>query len=471
MMRALLLVAPATLVAALVTGCFNLKNDDASFCQTLDCAVFASSSLGSDATGTGTQEKPFATIAKAAQAARGAPVYACGETFTGAVSLTAGAVIYGGYDCKAGWEHRTDAPTTLTAGPGEIPLRIAVGIDVTILDTSIRAADAVTAGGSSIAVVAGEGATVSFERCLIDSGAGAAAEDPAAEPTAESGSPGEDGLDACSAATVPGGAAPEATCGAGAGGKGADGDSAAPGDSGLPATQKNGGASETDIDVCTAGATGTNGTDGADGAPPAKTDVGTLDAKLGFVGPADGTAGASGTPGNGGGGGGASRGGAGATKCADAAKAGGASGGSGGSGGCGGVGGKGGAAGGSSIAIVSLGAQLAFKDVTIQTAGGGKGGDGAPGQAGGAGGDGGKGGLASAADLHPACDGGSGGKGGKGGSGGGGRGGHSIGIAYQGTAPTVPVHSVLGGAAGAGGKGASAQTAAPGGIAAETMAF
>ena len=131
-MRALLLVVPVSLVAALVTGCFNLKNDDSAFCPTLTCGVYVSSSLGSDANGNGTRDNPYSTIARAVQAAHGAPVYACGEAFTGAISLTSSALLYGARDCKAGWEHKAETPTTLTAPPGVIPLRIAADIDVSV---------------------------------------------------------------------------------------------------------------------------------------------------------------------------------------------------------------------------------------------------------------------------------------------------------------------------------------------------
>jgi hypothetical protein len=470
-MRALLLVVPVSLVAALVTGCFNLKNDDSAFCPTLTCGVYVSSSLGSDANGNGTRDKPYSTIARAVQAAHGAPVYACGEAFTGAISLTSSALLYGARDCKAGWEHKAETPTTLTAPPGVIPLRIAADIDVSVLDFVIRAADAEAPGGSSIAVVANNGATVLLERCAIESGAGAPAEDATPEDgAAQSGETGQDGGEACSAAKVPGGAAPSAACGDVAGGAGADGDSDKQAASGLPDTQMNGGDSETEVALCTAGGAGADGADGTDGAGTT-TSLGALDATAGFTAPADGAPGKTGSPGNGGGGGGASRGGAGATMCADATKAGGASGGSGGSGGCGGAGGRGGASGGASIGIASLGAQLAFKDTTIKTAAGGKGGDGAAGQAGGEGGKGGEGGLTTATDLHVACGGGSGGAGGKGGSGGGGRGGHSIGIAHTGAAPEATGVTITVGAAGAGGTGTGPMTKAGPGVAGQVQAF
>ena len=105
--------------------------------------------------------------------------------------------------------------------------------------------------------------------------------------------------------------------------------------------------------------------------------------------------------------------------------------GGGGAGGCGGVAGKGGGPGGSSIAIVSLGANVSLPKTKLIAAAGGKGGAGGLGQPGGKGGVGGKGGaVPGGVNLKPACAGGYGGEGGKGGNGGRGLGGHSLGIAY-----------------------------------------
>lgn len=487
-MRARLAVAVLSLLAPGMGGCFNLATDDQSFCQTTKCGVFVSSSMGNDASGDGTREKPFASLAKALRSAGGTPVYACGEVFeeTGTVEVSGAAVVYGARDCQSGWEYKPDVPTTLSGPAGAVALRIGSQLEVSLYDMTIRAAAGASGGQSSIGVVAGEGATVTFERCAIEAGDGAPGADAAApKGSAADGTVGADGAEACSALIVPGAAGAQTSCAVdfSAGGKGGDGASLATREddatkaavtaaaSGYPGVDANpnAGADETENALCTPGGDGADGTDGADGAG-ATGSLGKLGPTRGFTGAA-GTAGQSGTPGQGGGGGGGTLGGSGAEQCADAKEDGGASGASGGSGGCGGLGGGGGGAGGASIGIVSLGATLAFSEVRITAGAGARGGNGAEGQSGGAGAAGGKGGTSPVAGLNAACDGGSGGKGGKGGAGGGGRGGHSIGIAHLGEAPSTSGATIAVGAAGPGGSGPAAAGQADGGVAAQVQAF
>jgi hypothetical protein len=72
---------------------------------------------------------------------------------------------------------------------------------------------------------------------------------------------------------------------------------------------------------------------------------------------------------------------------------------------------------------------------------------------------------------NPGCKGGPGGKGGDGGLGGGGLGGHSIGIAYQGTAPPAEGVSIETGDPGPGGAGADEQHNGAAGVKAGVQIF
>jgi len=400
-----------------------------------DCGVFVSSSRGEDMNA-GTKDKPFATLAAAFGAAKGKPVYLCGEPLLENVEVNAGALIYGGLDCSSAWEYNAEKPTELGASSDFIPLRVATKTSVEIYDVIVRAADATLPGGSSVAVIAEGESDVKLVRCQLQAGNGASGENGEAFlDDAIAGKPGIAGGNACSANQVITLDAPTNDCDAvqSIGGAGGNGLAAAggAGTPGLPDAAMNAGAGEGSA-MCTAGTPGSAGTSGAPGA--GAMSLGAIQAGVGFAG----ASGAGGKPGGlaqGGGGGGGAKGGTGSGKCTVAGSAGGASGGTGASGGCGGLGGKGGGAGGASIGIISLGATLSFTDVVIATKSGGQGGNGGPGQNGGDGGTGGMGGSkASASALNNGCNGGDGGKGGVGGKGGGGRGGHSIGIAHKGEA-------------------------------------
>jgi hypothetical protein len=409
------------------------------------CGVFVSSESGNDATGTGTPMNPYKTITTAL--ANGSTIYACAGTlpYAEALSVNKRVTLFGALDCGT-WAYVAAKPTQLTAASDMVPLTFsssAGGSDVE--DFAIMAADAMKDGGSSIGVIA-DGITASFARLDITAGNGKEGLN-GTTPTASVGPTdptdptivGIAGSNACMATSVQLGGAPvdNPICGS-TGGKGGDG-SVSSGSSGdlqptASAQTALGGAGQPNTDPgniwsCLAGsglgAGGTTGGNGAPGTGAKSTDLGTLDATVGYTGVA-GQSGGPGTPGQGGGGGGGAKG---KSSCA------GASGGSGGAGGCGGNGGGGGNPGGASIGIVSLGATLTFDAVTIAVGTGGKGGDGGPGQVGGVGGNGGQGGLGNNAgqNLSSACSGGGGGPGGTGGTGGGGRGGHAIGIAYTGT--------------------------------------
>jgi len=444
-----------------------------------ECGVFVSASKGDDATGKGTKEQPVATLAKALELAdiNAVPVYMCGETFPGVVEITGTALIFGGLDCATDWKYGGDvARTQSTADFNEITLRVATNANVDMYNVKVTAANATIEGGSSIAMLAAVKATVHLTRSDVEAGTGFKGIQGAPHATgAQGGAKGVNGGQACSAGNV---VTPDALpneCGevdsvGGPGGVGMPMIGAAAG-AGEPFELNNGGSGDVPTLQC---GPGTEGGDGAVGTPGAGANggLGFLDGTKGFIG-LTGDTGAPGKVGQGGGGGGGARGGTGAGKCPVAAMAGGASGGSGGSGGCGGLGGKGGGAGGASIAIVSLGAEFTFANVTITAKAGGAGASGGPGQGGGVSGGGGTGGTlpAAAVMLKPGCSGGFGGLGGDGGKGGGGRGGHSIGIAYTGTTPVTEGAFIKIGTAAIGGTGEGPNGNGAAGVAVAVQVF
>ncbi|APR75130.1 Endoglucanase [Minicystis rosea] len=447
-------------------GCIPSENVDA---VPDSCGTFVSSSKGSDTSGKGTQDAPYATLTKALTMAKNKPVYACGELFDKeTVAIVQSVILYGALDCTNGWVHAPTKKTRLAPSSEGVALTISKPTTkVDVIDFAITSANATQLGESSIAVVVAQ-ATASFTRCDLTAGDGAAGSaGPPYQASAPTGGAGEKGNDACSASiVVPGGSVtnacgtPDSISGAGGIGQATGGGD---GSAGQPDSAVNGGKGE-GAGICTAGTKGDDGDAIALATPGVgASGIGTISAS-GYTGAAGGTGGA-GKPGQGGGGGGGSKGGTGAGKCTVMASAGGASGGSGGAGGCGGQGGNGGSSGGSSIALVSIDATLTFESVTLKAGAGGKGGDGGPGQSGGSGGDGGPGGLgksqpmpASYPNLNDACPGGKGGTGGTGGKGGGGLGGHSLGLAFTGKAPSTTGWTATPGSKGPGGVGDSANS-------------
>jgi hypothetical protein len=454
--------------------------------------VFVSSSLGDDAN-EGTKERPLRTLSAAMvkAAADAKPLYACAETFNEAVVLEAGIDVFGGLECANGWRWIGETTkTTLAAGSDQIPLTLTASASgALVADFAIEAADAMTDGGSSIAMVV-DGATAALVRCDVRAGngmPGAKGETPTdsvgpTDPT-DPEIKGNDGAAACMAPDQQfGGAAkenslcPVASGGplGGAGGNGTLIEGGAGGAQTANSQTAQGGAGQPSTDPmnlwsCAVGmglGGGNTGSNGAPGDPGAGANdaasLGTL-SSTGYTGLA-GQPGLPGAPGQGGGGGGGAKG---KPTCA------GASGGGGGAGGCGGNGGLGGQAGGASIGIVSLGATLTFDTVTIRTGNGADGGEGGDGQGGGIGGLGGTGGLgdSNAPATLAACGGGNGGQGGTGGKGGGGRGGHAIGIAHTGAAPAIDGVTIETGTLGSGGTGADADHNGAPGVKANVQEF
>ena len=398
----------------------------------------------------GTRELPVATLTKAASLAVGKGyVYACDQTFTENLTLTAGLQLYGGLDCNAQWLYLGPGgnPTVLAPVSG-VPLVLTSSADgVRLSGFQFVAPDGVAPGDSSIAVLA-TGVTGVITRSQLSAGVGAAGaegSDASSIPGAAAPS-GDAGGVACSASSVAGGVSVTNACNDSYGGAGGVGGVNA-GGVGAPGGPIAGGAGGVGDPGGAWSCASTNGEglghhgfDGGKGpSGEAGLSLGQLDAD-GYHG-ASGGPGSTGLPGKGGGGGGGLSG----SQCASGLA--GASGGSGAPGGCGGKGGGGGMAGGSSIALVSVGSSLTLADATLTAGNGGRGGRGGRGQPGASGGKGGPGGDGTKAG----CAGGNGGRGGDGGSGGGGRGGHSLGIAHTGTPPVLKGGSVVVGMVGLGG--------------------
>lgn len=413
------------------------------------CGVF----VKEGGNGTGTPENPFGTLADALNVAipAQARIYVCTGTFPENLEVPEGMTLVGGADCAGTWKVRlhptAEQRTTIAPAAGPVvtfyehPGATSVG---RVSGFTFRAADALFAGESSVAVVV-DTAPIEFVECRFEAGKGVSGKDAAMStqmPVA--GTQGNEGSAntavGCGSpgAPIPGAAAKTNPSCASTGGKGGTsgdgtGTDAQPGDDGTPQdpmhpTAGQGGPGATcpsgNCGVC---APGTAGQDGGAGTP------GNAGVGLGsYVGSFEGVSGGTGDVGKPGGGGGGGGGAVTTNGC------GGDSGGSGGPGGCGGAGGPGGTYGGSSFGVVVIGtANVSFLQCSAKTSPAGRGGNGAPGVMGAAGGPGGYGG-----DHNPnvivyatnACAGGKGGAGGQGGHGGGGSGGHSIGLACFSTA-------------------------------------
>ena len=421
-----------------------------------ECGVFVGGDAANDGNA-GSKSAPLATIGAAivAASAKGSRVYACAQEFPEAIEVPGGMEIYGGLDCIGDWKYVKGQQTTIAPGAGLVPVTLLGGEGARLEDVIVRAANAAVAGGSSIAVLAREGAEAELVRSELIAGdgrEGAAGDDGGAQlAAAESGEAGQPGCgnDANPMTPPDGGPAVVNMCDGmmSVGAKGGDGGLAANGsgqngNAGDRGTGGTAGIGEAAV-ACLVGGQGDSGVVGTPGTGGGEDGfLGTLGSD-GIAGVA-GLPGLSGEPGKGGGGGGGSK----ATGTCN-----GAGGGSGGAGGCGGKAGTGGQAGGSSIALVSFNAHITLTEVSLTVgigANGGRGGNGQQGQFGGQNGDG---GMASGSGENPGCNGGVGGKGGNGGSGGGGRGGHALGMAFKGTPPLGVPTLASEGAAGLGGYG------------------
>jgi len=407
-------------------GCIDFADGDP---VSPTCGVFVSPQGGSDDTGTGAQDAPFATLGKALGAAPKKPIYVCAGDLAEALVVTADTSLLGGFSCSD-WTYTGDKPA-LAAPKDAVALTVDAGVALVVHDLAISSQTPSKKGESSIALLVRDGADLDLARVDVTAGDGAPGEDGVTpvdvgpNDEGKSGADGMPGMAGCVSMTaLLGGSGGLTTCGgtSTSGGLGGAGTTSTGGDgsAGEPAGGTGVGGAGAKVGVaCVPGGPGSPGMTGDPGG--GAKGLGALTSE-GFTGAA-GEAGATGTPGQGGGGGGGGK------VCGNNA---GPSGGGGGAGGCGGAGGGAGKAGGSSIGIAShQAASLTLSSVKITTGKGGLGGAGALGQ------EGGFGGNLGALGGQGACPGGLGGSGGLGGPGGGGAGGHSIGVAWTQTAPTL----------------------------------
>jgi hypothetical protein len=417
---------------------------------------------GSDANA-GTRAEPFATVQAAIEASHatgtGGDVYVAAGDYPGGISARSGVSVYGGFD-PSKWVRDVSAHRPTIRSDGVVVQGLA---DAFTLDgLRLEAADATSAGGSSIAVHLHDNRGVVIQGNVIVAGNGGDGADGAPGVAGAPGGTAAIGAGARSCllgGTNDGGAGAGfygagGTGGAGHATSGSDGSSApgplgGSGGGGGPGAGYSGGHG-------TAGGPGAPGTHGMGGGP-----LGT--ARVQGYGPSPGAPGQNG--GNGGGGGGG--GGAGGYFTLLSGYFCGPGGGGGGGGGQGGEGGAGGGGGGASIGVLLTGETLAWvtgNSISTGSGGtGGRGGDG--GSGGGRGGTLGPGVPACDADHDPCTgiggQGGDGGAGGAGGHGGGGGGGPSIGILQtQTAAPTVADNVFTLGNPGAGGSSSGSAGAA-----------
>ena len=146
-----------------------------------------------------------------------------------AVTVDQTVTLFGALDC-ATWAYDAAKKTQLTAAADAVPLTLASTAGGSeVHDFAITAADASTAGGSSIAVI-DDGASVVLDGVSVIAGAGApgapgAAQTQVMTPTSANGGMGPTMRRATCAATIPGGVGGKNTCGGTdtSGGAGGDG--------------------------------------------------------------------------------------------------------------------------------------------------------------------------------------------------------------------------------------------------------
>jgi len=423
------------------TACDASQSPSVDSCVISDeYAVFVDPS-GKDSAA-GTKHAPVQTITKALElAGEGKAVIACIGSYDEQIELTRATRLYGGFTCASSatpWTYRNGKRAKLTPSAPGPSLSISAGTAAIVIeDFEFNAKDAHEPGESSIAAFLNASSNVALTRVKLLAGKGVDGADGTLTPVTF---PMQSVLNGKPASGETGGGSTLVACpvgGSTGGGRGGDGGIlASGGGSGAPAL--GGGAPGMFAGLCAGSGSGGNGAAAA--AQPAASgalNFGSI-TPTGWSG-APGTDGAHGTPGQGGGGGtGAATGGAG---------------GGGGAGGCGGAGGSGGKAGGSSIALLLLNSTPTINASEFVSSDAGKGGKGSAGQDGQA--QAGNAGV----QVPNGCSGGKGGAGGAGGAGGGAAGGLSVGIAYQGSAPSTDADTTFSvGVAGTKGVGGVAGT-------------
>ena len=129
------------------------------------------------AAGDGTQAKPFRTIGNALTAAGGKLILVCDTTYTEQVTLTAGARLYGGFKCSD-WSYDAGQRAVVAPSSEGYALEVdSVTEPVVIEDVEFHAADASTAGASSVAAFVSGAKDVTLRRDKLVAGAGKAGAD------------------------------------------------------------------------------------------------------------------------------------------------------------------------------------------------------------------------------------------------------------------------------------------------------
>ncbi len=409
-------------------------------CITDTSGVFVATAAdnGSDTTGNGSMEMPYATLSNALAAAPNNTMlsnptvfYVCGGAYTDQVIVSSAVTIYGGLTCAKGvWAHSGSASAvpvvTGTTDGFAVKVDGVTGV-VDLEDLEIEGANAAP-GDSTIALWANNATSVALHRVKVVGGTGGQGgngADGTAKPnyvTSDAGveggagasgfGAGVGGLNSCVDGTMSQGGSGGAGGGSPTGGQNGSIGYSTPD----PIAATGAGSTATQCAVGTGGVAGSYGEDGgAPGTVASSAGSWSLSSAAWFS--AVSAAGTNGGPGQGGGGGGGNTGGGG---------------GGGGAGGCGGAAAHGGASGGASFALLSLNSTVTLDDCTLVGGTGGAGGKGGNGQTGQAPGTPGGG----AGTLNAGCSGGQGGYGQGGGGGAGGYGGPSAALAYVGTAPS-----------------------------------
>ena len=289
-----------------------------------ECGVFVGGAAAKD-DNAGTKGAPVATLARAITLAgeKSGRVYACMEEFAETIEVPAGIEIYGGLDCAADWKHVEGQKTTIAPEADLVPVTLLGGAGARLEDVAATAAGATTPGGSSIAVIAQDGATAELLRCELRAGSGAPGAagitpmevGPNGEgQNGENGMPGINSMPACmSTMGLLGGNGGQRMCdrmsvSGGLGGAGTTTDTGGPGGNGqpqpgpMPLDGKGG--KEQDAAQCTVGNAGAEGSPGMSGS--GATGIG--DVSPGGYTAANASSGMTvGAPGQGGGGGGGAK--------------------------------------------------------------------------------------------------------------------------------------------------------------------
>lgn len=457
-------------------------------------AVFVDAAAGSDGSGDGSMDKPYASVSRALArvGSTQGDLYlrsGSGQTYDesgSTLALPSGTSLYGGYgtswardaaarkaelrtnsagvryssvshdtwvsgvDIRAAGSASADEPVTGLWATGDGNTRFVFEWNNVAAGNVGPGTTANPASSYGVRLSQFAGAVVAYND--ITAGSGGSGVD------GDSGGPGTRGNDGANGnrtanRRAPGGAGPGADGGAGGARGGGLGGSGGNGSDGNLANAPLGG-------VILGGARGNGGNPGGNGQPgsqggrglPGSGGLGVGNPSAGAFAPSSGTTGGRGGSGSGGGGGGGGN--------ANAVGVVGGGGGGGGAGGSGGFGGFGGRGGGASVGLWLH--ALTESDVlenTIVAAGGGAGGSGGRGGFGGSGGSPGTFAVGDDTIFGRGAAGGegaSGGRGGTGGAGGGGGGGPSFGLFIGfGLAPVITSNTIEAGAGGAGGAGAN----------------